>query len=104
MKKLAATATLAIMSMAVFAGTAFASPGEDAYKAKCAMCHGADGAGAMAKKMGSKDLNSAEVQKMSDAELATVISTGKGKMTGFKGKLTDEQISDVVKHIRTLKK
>lgn len=104
MKKLAATAILAIMSMAMFAGTAFAAAGEDTYKAKCAMCHGADGAGAMAKKMGSHDLNSADVQKMSDADLTTVISNGKGKMTGFKGKLTDAQISDVVKYVRTLKK
>ena len=41
---------------------------------------------------------------MSDADLTNVISDGKGKMTGFKGKLTDAQISDVVKHVRTLKK
>lgn len=102
--KLAAKATLGIIGLALLAGNAFASPGEDVYKAKCAMCHGADGAGAMAKKMGSRDLNSADVQKMSDADLTTVISGGKGKMTGFKGKLTDAQISDVVKYVRTLKK
>ncbi len=104
MKKFVAKATIALMSMALLAGTALASPGEDTYKAKCAMCHGADGAGAMAKKMGSHDLNSADVQKMSDADLTMVIANGKGKMTGFKGKLTDVQIADVVKHIRTLKK
>lgn len=104
MKKLAATATLGIMSLTLLAGSAAASPGDDVYKAKCAMCHGADGAGAMAKKMGSKDLSSPEVQAMSDADLTKVIADGKGKMTGFKGKLTDAQISDVVKHVRTLKK
>ena len=104
MKKLAATVTIGLMSLTMLAGTALAAAGEDVYKAKCAMCHGADGAGAMAKKMGSKDLNSAEVQGMSDADLAKVVSDGKGKMSGFKGKLTDAQISDVVKHVKTLKK
>ena len=54
MKKFAAIATLGIMSLTLLAGSAVASPGADVYKAKCAMCHGADGAGAMAKKMGSK--------------------------------------------------
>ena len=102
--KLVAKATIGIMGLALFAGSAFADAGADVYKAKCAMCHGADGAGAMAKKMGSQDLNSPEVQKMSDQELTTIVSNGKGKMTGFKGKLTDAQISDVVKHLRTLKK
>lgn len=100
MKRIAATATLALL----FAGTALASGGQDIYKAKCAMCHGADGAGAMAKKLGSHDLGSEDVQKMSDKDLTSAIVDGKGKMTGFKGKLTDVQVSDVVKHLRTLKK
>ncbi len=71
------------------------------YKAKCAMCHGADGAGKAP--MGS-NLTSADVQKMSDADLTAAITNGKGKMPAYKGKLTDAQISDLVKYIRTLKK
>lgn len=41
---------------------------------------------------------------MSDKELAATISGGKNKMPAYKGKLTDAQINEVVKHIRTLKK
>jgi cytochrome c6 len=70
------------------------------YKAKCAMCHGADGSKTT---MGSKPLNGADVQKMSDADLTAAITDGKGKMPAYKGKLTDAQISDLVKYIRTLK-
>jgi len=72
------------------------------YKAKCAMCHGADGSGKAS--MGTKDLGSADIQKMSDADLTAAITNGKGKMPSYKGKLTDAQISDLVKYIRTLKK
>ncbi len=81
------------------------APGQDVYKAKCAMCHGADGSAStgMGKSMGLKPLGSADVQKISDADMAALITNGKGKMPAFKGKLTDAQISDVVKYIRTLK-
>src|SRR5271167_580550 len=76
------------------------------YKAKCQGCHGPGGvpSAGMAKSMGMKDLGSSDVQSMSDADLTGAITNGKGKMTGFKGKLTDAQISDLVKYIRTLKK
>lgn len=79
---------------------ATAQAGGDTYKAKCAMCHGADGSKTT---MGSKALNSADVQKMSDADLTAVIENGKGKMPAYKGKLTDAQIKDVVAYIKTLK-
>ena len=58
----------------------------------------------MGKKFGLKDLGSAEVQKMSDADLTSTITNGKDKMPAYKGKLTDAQISDLVKYVRTLKK
>ena len=54
--------------------------------------------------MGTKDLGSADIQKMSDADLTGAITNGKGKMPAYKGKLTDAQISDLVSYIRTLKK
>lgn len=91
--------------MGVVALPAMADAGAD-YKAKCQMCHGADGKGnpAMVKSMGVKDLGSADVQKLSDAELKTAIENGKGKMQPYKGKLTDAQITDLVKYVRTFKK
>jgi mono/diheme cytochrome c family protein len=79
---------------------AVAQSGADTYKAKCAMCHGADGSKTT---MGSKALNSPDVQKMSDADLTAVIAKGKGKMPAYKGKLTDAQIKDVVGYVKTLK-
>ena len=50
-----------------------------------------------------KDLGSDEVQKSSDADLAAVIEKGKKPMPGYESKLTKDQISDVVKYLRTLK-
>jgi cytochrome c6 len=79
---------------------ATAQSGADTFKAKCAMCHGADGSKTT---MGSKALNGADVQKMSDADLTTVIENGKGKMPAYKGKLSDAQVKDVVSYIKTLK-
>ena len=81
------------------------SSGADTFKAKCAMCHGADGSAStgMGKSMGLKPLSSPEVQSMSDADMAALITNGKGKMPAMKGKLTDAQISDVVKYVHTLK-
>jgi mono/diheme cytochrome c family protein len=79
---------------------AAAQSGADTYKAKCAMCHGADGSKTT---MGSKPLNGPDVQKMSEADLTGVVTNGKGKMPAYKGKLTDAQIKDVVSYIKTLK-
>ena len=78
--------------------------GADLFKAKCAACHGADGTGsAMGKKMGAHDFTSADVQKMSDAELTDVITNGKNKMPKY-GSLKPEEIKGLVDYIRTLKK
>lgn len=76
------------------------APGD--YKAKCAMCHGANGEGKAAMK--TVDFGSADVQKASDAELTETITKGKGKMPAYDGKLTKDQIGEIVKWIRTLKK
>ncbi|HUK23677.1 MAG TPA: cytochrome c [Terriglobales bacterium] len=83
-----------------------AEGGADTFKAKCAMCHGADGKGdtAMGKHFGLRDLGSADVQKQSDAELTTIISKGRKSMPEYGTKLSAEQIDGLVKFIRTLKK
>ncbi|WP_051979540.1 c-type cytochrome [Edaphobacter aggregans] len=86
--------------------TSLAQSGADTYKAKCAMCHAADGSGntPAGKAMKANPFNSPDVVKMSDAELIAVVTDGKAKMPGYKGKLTDAQIKDVVAYIRTLQK
>ncbi len=100
-------ASLAVLTLAlVFSTYTFAEGGADTYKAKCAACHGASGAGdtTMGKNLKIRDLGSADVQKQSDADLDTIITKGKGKMPAYDGKLTKEQIDGLVKYIRTLKK
>jgi cytochrome c6 len=80
----------------------WAQAGADTFKAKCAMCHGADGKGKMA---GTKDLSSADVQKQSDADLTKTITDGKPpKMPAYKDKLSADQVKEVVTYIRSLKK
>src|ERR1035438_8431808 len=81
------------------------NPSETLYKSKCAACHGADGSGsAMGKKLGAHDFQTAEVQKMSDAELSDVTTNGKNKMPGYGKLLKAEEIAGLVAYIRTLKK
>lgn len=94
-----------LMFAIVFSGSSLAQGAADQFKAKCAMCHGADGKGqtAMGKTMNIRDLGSADVQGQSDADLTNIITNGKGKMPKYDGKLTKDQIGDVVKYIRTLK-
>ena len=87
------------------ASSAFAAAdGAAVFKAKCAMCHGADGSAStgMGKSMGLKPLSSPEVQKMSGADLTALVTNGKGKMPAYKGKLSDDEISAVVKYVKTL--
>jgi cytochrome c6 len=76
------------------------------YKSKCAACHGADGKGsAMGKKLGVLDFGSPDVQKMSDDQLAAIISDGKGKdMPSYKKSLNPQQTKDLVGYIRSLGK
>jgi mono/diheme cytochrome c family protein len=86
----------------MFSTVSLADGGADTFKAKCAMCHGADGAGKTS--MGTTDLGAAATQSKSDADLTGLITNGKGKMPKYDGKLTAAQITDVVTYIRTLKK
>jgi cytochrome c6 len=78
---------------------------EATFKAKCAMCHGADGKGetATGKAMKVKDFASEDVQKMSDEDLSDTISKGKGKMPAYKT-FTPEQVKDLAAYVRTFAK
>lgn len=97
--------TLAMVALLAIPTIAMADEAADVYKAKCAGCHGATGAGdsAVGKKLGVKPLNSADVQKKTDAELKTVITKGNGKMPAFGGKVADADIDKLVAFIRKLK-
>jgi cytochrome c6 len=98
---------MALATAIVFVGMAIPAAADDAaalYKSKCAACHGADGKGdtAAGKKLGAKDFHSPELAKLSDADLIKATREGKGKMPAFKS-LTDDQVQELVKYIRTLK-
>ena len=82
-----------------------ADTAEATYKAKCAMCHGADGKGETptGKVMKVNDFASETVQKMNDADLTDVIAKGKGKMPAFKT-LTPDQVKDLVAYVRSFGK
>ncbi|HZW93988.1 MAG TPA: cytochrome c [Candidatus Eremiobacteraceae bacterium] len=96
-----ATVLTVLLSLSLPAGAQDASA---LYKSKCAGCHGADGTGsAMGKKLGAHDFTTADVQKMSDAELTDIITNGKNKMPKY-GSLKPEEIKGLVAYIRTLKK
>jgi cytochrome c6 len=92
---------LACGLIAVCAAPAMAQDAAATYKAKCAMCHGADGKGG---KMGTRDFASPEVQKESDADLAGIITNGKGKMPKYGEKLKENEVKDLVTYIRDLSK
>jgi cytochrome c6 len=76
------------------------------YKTKCTSCHAADGSGdtPIGKKMGVKSFSDPEVAKSTDAAWIDATKKGKNKMPAYDGKLTDEQIKDLVMLIRGLSK
>jgi mono/diheme cytochrome c family protein len=77
--------------------------GSATYKAKCQMCHGADGQPTAAgKSMKALPFNSPELKKASTASLIASVTNGKGKMPAYAGKLTGAQIQEVVEYVRTL--
>ena len=81
---------------------AAAGDADATYKAKCAMCHGPDGAGATptGKALKVRDLGSPEVQKQSDAELNSIIGQGKNKMPGFAKSLKPDDLSGLLATVR----
>jgi mono/diheme cytochrome c family protein len=90
--------------MAASTITAFAQgSGADTYKAKCLMCHAADGtaSGPAGKAM---NVPSFKASKLSEAAMIAETKAGKGKMPAFAGKLTDAQIKDVIGYVKTLQK
>ena len=74
------------------------------YQAKCASCHAADGSGTsvVGKALKVRDFRDPEAQKISDADLTTLIAKGKDKMPGNEKTLKPEQIKTLVAYTREL--
>jgi len=96
------------------AGSPSASPaaevagGKELYKKNCAICHKETGEGGKVtvegKNLDPASLVSDKMKKRSDEKLASGISDGAvdDGMPAFKDKLKPEQITEVVKYLRTL--
>lgn len=105
LKQLVRYGTVGLL-LTVGSALSLAQSGADTYKAKCQMCHAADGSGNTPAGKSTKvhPFNAADVVSMSDADLIAITQKGKAKMPAYAGKLTDAQITDVVAYIRTLQK
>lgn len=94
---------IAVLALAGLTGIATAADlsSDAVYKAKCAMCHGANGEGKAA--LRTKPLK--ESAAKSEADLTKVIENGmpKTSMKGYKGQLTEAQIKSIVSEIKALK-
>jgi mono/diheme cytochrome c family protein len=87
----------------VMSSSARADDPASLYKAKCVACHAADGSGTpVGIKLGAHDLRSADVQKMSEAELTEIISNGKNKMPAYAKTLKPDDVKGLVAFIRSL--
>lgn len=78
---------------------------QDVYLDKCSICHAKDGSGNTAKgrKLKVKDVRSADVQKMSEADMIDVVAKGKGKdMDGYEKELGKDMVKNVVEYYRSL--
>ena len=98
-----------MLSVALWIAIPRASAADDGgtlYKSKCAMCHGADGAGKPAAKIPS--LVSDESKKATDAALTDDIANGgpdKKPAHAFQNKgLSPDQIKMIVSYIRDMQK
>ena len=70
--------------------------GEKIYKKKCSICHSKDGNG---KRVGAVDLRESELDL--DGRVL-IIKNGRGAMTPFKDKLSEEEIKAVAEYTFTL--
>jgi len=105
MKTIAAV-SIVFLSLSCAAFAADAKAGGAAYEKSCKGCHGATGSPnpAIAKMLSATipELGSAEVQKLSDADLVKIVNEGKGKMKPIKNLSAAPE--DVIAFVRTLKK
>jgi cbb3-type cytochrome c oxidase subunit III len=76
-----------------------ATKGTTVFKDACSGCHGADGQGGVGRRLKPN----AFIQSSTNADVMTLILTGRVNtaMRGWAGRLTEEQIADVIAFLRT---
>ena len=101
------TAIAVIAFCTTGASAADAKAGQAVYDKSCKTCHGPDGTpnSSVAKmmKVDMRNLGSAEVQAQSDADIKTIVTTGKGKMKPVKT-VSGADADNVIAYVRTFKK
>jgi len=93
--------TVAVALFILIPSLSWAEDGAALYKAKCAACHGPDGAGKPAANIPS--LVSGDAKKKSDADLTNVITTNP-KHAALAKALTPDQVKAVVAAVRDFQK
>lgn len=93
--------TIAVALFILIPSLSWAEDGAALYKAKCAMCHGADAAGKPVMKAPS--LIGQEVKAKSDADLTKAIAETAKHPATVKGLAADD-VKSVVTYIRSLQK
>lgn len=68
------------------------------YTLKCASCHGHNG------KLGAGGAKDLSLSRITDAEIKYIISNGKAPMPSFKSNLSENEIEEVIKFVKNLRK
>jgi mono/diheme cytochrome c family protein len=96
------------MKNPVAVGDASTKAGQALYTKNCASCHGKAGLGDGVKARSLKDFpgdfSKAAFQGQTDGELFYKSKIGRGEMPKYEGKVTDDEIWNIVNYMRTLKK
>ena len=103
-----APANFKAMKNPVAAGAASTKAGLALYTKNCASCHGktglGDGVKARALKTFPGDFSKDAYQKQTDGEQFYKSKFGRDEMPKYEGKLSDDDIWNIVNYMRTLKK
>jgi mono/diheme cytochrome c family protein len=83
--------------------------GKQVYEARCVLCHGPEGKGdgpasAALNPKPRNHTDGAYMNSRTDEQLLDVIHNGKGAMPAWKGVLSEQEMQDVLKFVRTLAK
>lgn len=74
------------------------SSGQEVFAANCASCHGADGSGGLGPQLSDGKV----IEGFPDAaDEVAVVTNGRGAMPSFEGRLSPEEIAQVVEYTRT---